>query len=254
MLVAGRGEETARAFENGARSGEAQPRQVGGQHAIHGGLARVQRLAHRAAGVEFPQPGCLSAGASQRVEHLRGVQPDQVTGGDRRAESGDRAGRVPVAVVAGVDRLADAQRRLITQHHGAQEVTATTVFTLGHGQGGRDDRGCRVNGRGLVDVVEFQRVGRHAIGQRRPRRTGAPCGEDGGLVGGAQATDHTLDHAGLRFEGPGQHRTEAVQHAAPGVFGHGLRKSRRGGHEVGEGGTDPGMAAGVGSHDALLEG
>ncbi len=59
------------------------------------------------------RPAACVPGAAERVEHLRGVQLNQRAGGRCRAERRCRAGGMPVAVMAGIDGFADAQRGFI---------------------------------------------------------------------------------------------------------------------------------------------
>jgi hypothetical protein len=67
-----RPQEPAIAFENARRAGEPDRREIRCQETVAGRFARVQVLAHRAVGVEFPEARRLRAGGAERVEELSG--------------------------------------------------------------------------------------------------------------------------------------------------------------------------------------
>ena len=130
----------------------------------------MQVLAHRAVGVELPERRRLRAGAAQRVQHLRRTETHQRSRRSRRTERRHRARRVEEVVVAGVDRLADAERGLVADRHRREKRAAIHVFALGNRQRRGNDRRRRVNRRSLVNVVELEDVRGDAIGERRDRR------------------------------------------------------------------------------------
>ena len=105
------------------RAGEPGAREIRGQHAVERRLAGMQMLAHRAVGVELPQPGGLRARAAERVEHRR-RRAEQRSRCRGRAERRRRPGGMPEAVVARIHRFADAQRRVVAERHGEQKVAA----------------------------------------------------------------------------------------------------------------------------------
>ena len=84
----------------------------------------MQVFAHRPVGIELPQPGRLRPGAAKRVDHLIGAQRKERAGGCGGTERRHGAGRVPVAVVAGIDRLPDPERGLVANGHRRQELFA----------------------------------------------------------------------------------------------------------------------------------
>ena len=129
-----RAEEAAIALENAPCAGEARSREIGGQHAVERRLSRMQVLAHRAVGVELPQPGGLRSRRAERVEHLLGVEPEQRAGGRGGAERRGGAGGMPEAIVARIHRFADAQRGVVAERDGEQERPSGRVLAFGDGQ------------------------------------------------------------------------------------------------------------------------
>jgi hypothetical protein len=81
-------------------------------------------------GIEFPQPRGLGAGAAQSVEHLPGVQLEDRPSRGCRPKSGGGPGRMPEAVVAGIDGFANSQRGFVAQRNGQQECPPIGMFTL----------------------------------------------------------------------------------------------------------------------------
>ena len=75
---------------------------------------------------------CAKAGAGSR-EHFRSRRG--------RADRADGPGRVPVPVVAGIDRDRDPAAYLVARCHRPEEAVPRCVQALGYGERGRDGRG-----------------------------------------------------------------------------------------------------------------
>src|SRR5829696_7689799 len=126
----GGAKEAAFSLEDAARAGESTARQVGGQDPIERRLSRVEMLAHRAVGVEFPKTGCLRPGTAKGIQRLCSREVQQRRGCRRGAECGGRAGRMPESVVARVDGLAYSQRRFVADRDSEQEPLSINVLAL----------------------------------------------------------------------------------------------------------------------------
>ena len=66
-----RREEATLPLEDPRRTSEPESCEIRREDAVERRLARVEVLAHRAVGIELPQPRGLRSGGAERVEHLR---------------------------------------------------------------------------------------------------------------------------------------------------------------------------------------
>ena len=130
-----RAEESAFAFENPRRAGEARACEIGGEHAVERRLSRMQVLAHRAVGIELPQPGGLRARRAERVRaSARRRAPSSDDGRGRGAERRGGACGMPEPIMARIYRLADPQRGFVAERDRQQERASVGVLAFGHGQ------------------------------------------------------------------------------------------------------------------------
>ena len=157
----------------GARS-EAVARKEARQQPVHGGLARVQRLAHRA--VDHLHARRLGRAGTDRRERLLRRQAEQPRGRHGRADVADGAGDVPADVVVSRPRgdrdpglhLEARDERLDRGHAGDRDQFA------GRGDGRPQRRAAVDRGAvGVERVVEVQHVRGDPVGQRRVARARA---------------------------------------------------------------------------------
>ncbi len=106
----------------------------------------MEVLAHRAVRIELPEPGRLCARRAEGIEHPAGVEPQQRAGRRRCPKRGSGTRRVPEAIVARIDRLADAERPFIPQGHGQEKGASVAPLPLGNRERGRDNWCCTVEG------------------------------------------------------------------------------------------------------------
>ena len=157
-------------FINLRRSGKAQLREFGGEHARMRGLAGVQPLAHGAVGIESPEACALGSGESKCPCGLLGIELQQ-----RRARGGgpERTaypGQMPAAQPRRrrIEREARADHHFVAGGNRGDQIGAARVELFGD----RDRRGYYHRARmqlGVVVVVKLERVGCGAIDECRIR-------------------------------------------------------------------------------------
>jgi hypothetical protein len=72
-------------------------------------------------------------------------------------------------VVARIDRLSDAERSFVADGDRSQKRSTVRVLALGDGERRRNDRRRGVDGGSFVNVVQFEDVRGHAVGECRRR-------------------------------------------------------------------------------------
>ena len=131
-------QKASMAFDGLGAGREAVAREEAGQQPVHGGLARVQGLAHRA--VDDLHAGRLGGAGAERRQRLLGRQAQQPCGRDRGTDVSDGAGHVPADVVvprAGGDRdaglhLEAGDERLDGELAGDRDQLAPAAAIAGH--------------------------------------------------------------------------------------------------------------------------
>jgi len=93
-------------------------RGIGGGDAVHGRFGGVQLFGIGRIAQEFPQPGCLRAGAAQGVPGGLAVQFKQVAHRHGRGQGAGGGGGVENAVMARTQEFADANAAFVAGHHG----------------------------------------------------------------------------------------------------------------------------------------
>src|SRR5580704_17831548 len=96
------------ALKNPGRGGKPGAREIRRQDSVESSFTRMEVFAHRAVGIEFPEPCCLSACTPEGIDRLLRVQLHQRSCRRSRSECGDGTGWMPKMIVAGIDRLADS--------------------------------------------------------------------------------------------------------------------------------------------------
>lgn len=124
------GGQALRALEDALRAGEAVLRQVGRRDARGGGVRGVQLLGVRGIAQELPQAGRLRARRAQGMQHLRGVEPQQMADRDGGGQGADRGGGMEDPVVRTAEEFADADAGLIAGHRRGQQVAAAAAKRL----------------------------------------------------------------------------------------------------------------------------
>ena len=212
-IAAHAGRHALRAGKDVGRAGEAVLRQIGGHQAGAGRVRGVQLLAVGGGAQEFPQAGRLGAGGSESVQHLRGVQPQQLAHRRGRGKRAGRAGGVEHLVVRAAQELAHADADFVAGHAGGQELRAAGARGLRHRERRRKHHRRRVEHRAVVHVVLFGHVRGGGVG-------------DGGQVGAAGATlgDHLARTARTHMPRLRPHRLREARdahHRPRAVAGHG---------------------------------
>ena len=108
------------AFDDLLRRIEAALGEQRRQHAVRGGLAGVQRLAHGAA-VLLHAAG-LGRGDAHRVGQLLRVEIEQLAAGDAGRDAAERAGEMPAALVMARRGAARAHAGLEARRIGQHEL------------------------------------------------------------------------------------------------------------------------------------
>jgi hypothetical protein len=118
---------------------------------------------------------------------------------------------MPETIVARVDCLPDAQRRVVSERYCQQEIPPRRVFALRYRQYGWNDRRSRMQRRAFVDVVEFQDVRRHAVGECRPRSRPPARRKHRRVVRCPEPCGHSLRHPRRRFDRACERRAKPVE-------------------------------------------
>ena len=107
-------------------------------------------------------------GNALRTRERVGVEAEQPSGHQRRAEMRDHAGRMEADVVeAALDGSADADGALHPGDVGRQHVGAARALRLRDAEGGRQARHGRMDDGGEMRVVEVEAVQQHAVDEGR---------------------------------------------------------------------------------------
>ena len=149
------------------RRGEALRRQTGGQHTVSCRKTRLKRLHHRPE--VLLDARCLRSGDRERAGCRVGRKPQDPGGRGSGADRADgRRAMPPVLVVRWVHRDAEDGLHLEAGDIPLEQTPASRAGDFPGGERGCHERRARVRERHPAHVVEVERVGRRAVGQRGP--------------------------------------------------------------------------------------
>jgi hypothetical protein len=220
-VLAGGGGEAHRAVQHVGRAGDAGGGADRRERPGVGGVAGVERLAHAGGPEGLLQTAGEGGGGGDRVRGTPGVAAEEEGGRGGSAEGADRAGGVPVAVMARLHRHADAAGDLVAGGDRAQQRVQGRAARLRRGQR-RADRGAAGVVAGIPEnVVELHRVAGGGVEQRGVAQRArlavhvadrAPRAALGRHGGGEQGRG--------RMEAAGEQRGEPVDQRPARVVGH----------------------------------
>ena len=232
-----RDQEALRAVDGPLRGGERFAREERRQYPVARGQPALQRFDHRPE--VLLQAARLGRGDGQRPSRRLGVEPHDARRRGGGADGADGRGAVPTLLVMGrVHHQAEGAFDLETDDVGIQQRPSGGVGRLARGQSRGDQRCARMRQRHPAHVVEVERVGGGAVGERGVGRTGgqvraehAACAPAPVAVGERDP----LHDAGGRLPGAGQRDADRVLDRIPRRgAGGGRNLDRR--DEVGESG------------------
>jgi hypothetical protein len=228
--------ETVGRIEHRRGAGEALAREQCGEQPVHRGLARMERLRHRAE--RLREARRLRARDAERVRELARVEPEHPPRGCRRPERADRSRHVPAALREPLaDHAADARRQLEAGDERGERVGAGGTPPFPEREDDRRDGGGAVEHGGQVRVVEVERVALRPVGERREQRARPrAAAHDRRLRLPARRGDHRRDGVGERLDRPADGGAEPVRHRAVRGLDHRRRQRRQleAEHEVDE--------------------
>ena len=168
VISAVRGEKAARHLEHVLLGHEPLVRGERRMDAEHRREPRVILARHAGVGGDH-QAADRGRGERDRLRHLCLRQLEERPGRDRAAEDrGDRAVEAALAAPRG-QRLVDAPRDLVAEHHRREHVAAARAGPLRHRDRGRRDDRADVRDAAQVAVVRGRGVAHHRVHPRRVR-------------------------------------------------------------------------------------
>ena len=164
-------EQTMRALEHGARSGEARTRHQGGAQARLRCPAGVHALGPRPFGEIFDDAARHDARDAERIDRLLFVEPERGRDAGRRAHRAEHRGRVEARLVHGLRHHgAETAQHLDANRDALQRRRAIRIMPLARGKHRRHDHRAGVHRPALEGVVEILAMRGGAVHQRGRRR------------------------------------------------------------------------------------
>ena len=160
------------------------------------------------------QAARLGRGDRQGASRRPGVEPHDAGRGGGGADGADGRGAVPAPLVVGrVHHGAERALHLEADDVGVEQLAPRGSGRLAGRQSGRDERRARMRQRHPAHVVEVERVGGGAVGERGIAGPGRQVGpEHGAGARSAVGPRHPLHAAGGRLPRPGEGDPDRVLH------------------------------------------